>query len=87
MLFGVPNVISKSESKKIAKIQGVNNVYVVMDLHTVLHTSSFISLNLEKIYDAEKIRSFFSIRDNEIPITLKEELNKESEEVNKRKLA
>lgn len=76
MSFGVPNVISKDEIKKLESIENVNKVYLVMDYHTVLHNSDSLLSNLKKKYSEERLELSFSLNCCKIPEKLIENFSK-----------
>lgn len=59
-------------------INGIKNIYVVFDAHSILHASGNILSNLMKKYGEEKVKFSVSIRDYEISESLKKVLNNEA---------
>lgn len=79
IIVGVPNVLAKNETRKLNIIKNVEDVYLVMDLHTILHNSENLLSNVYKIYGEDKINFTISLKDLEIPIDLEEKfIKKES---------
>lgn len=75
IIVGVPNVISKKELKKLNIIKNVNNIHLVMDNHTILHNSENLLSSLYEIYPKEKIELHISLKDCEVPNSMRN-LNK-----------
>lgn len=74
-------MISKVEAKKLDSIGNINNIYVVMDSHTILHTSENLLSCLVKKYGENRVVLNISIKDCEIPSNLEEIFNKKSDEL------
>lgn len=70
IVIGIPNVIPKDELKKLDTIKCINNIYVAMDGHTILHNSNTLLSSLESKFDKNKIIIGFSIKNCEIPLTI-----------------
>ena len=75
LIIGLPNVITKNEMRKLCEKDEVNNIFLVMDQHTILHNSNSVIKKLEDIYGEEKINLNFSVRCCDIPNKLKESFN------------
>lgn len=70
IVIGIPNVIPKDELKRLNTIKCINNIYLVMDAHTILHNSNTLLSSLESRFSEDKIVVGFSIKDCEIPPTI-----------------
>lgn len=70
-------MISKNETKKLDGIKNINNIYVVMDSHTILHTSGSLFSILNKKYGENRVKLNISLMDCKIPSSLEEILNDE----------
>ncbi len=81
LYFGVPNVISRNEMKKLDEIKSVDNIYVVMDSHTILHNSESLLSGLYKKYGEQKVNLSISINDCEIPDSLEKVFNMQSNNI------
>lgn len=77
----MPNVISKNEMRKIERIQGIDNVYVVMDLHTIFHNSENLLSSLNKKYGEENVKLCVSLNNSDIPSELENNFNKKDENI------
>lgn len=66
IVIGVPNVISKTEMKKIDRIKGINNIYLIMESYCIKHSASALLHGLNKKFGTNKVNSFFSFKD-EVP--------------------
>ena len=77
----MPNVISKNEMRKIERIQGIDNVYVVMDLHTIFHNSENLLSSLNKKYGEENVKLCVSLNNSDIPCELENNFNKKDENI------
>ena len=77
----MPNVISKNEMRKIERIQGIDNVYVVMDLHTIFHNSENLLSSLNKKYGEENVKLCVSLYNSDIPSELENNFNKKDENI------
>lgn len=76
-------MITKSEVKKLDIINNVNKVYIVMDKHTILHTSENLLKSIYKKNNEDKISLQISIKNCDIPEGLKNAF-KEKVEYNKK---
>ena len=74
-------MLSKNEISKLNIIKNVEEVYLVMDFHTVLHNSENLLSNIYKIYDEDKIKLSISVKDLEIPIDLEKKFIKKESSV------
>lgn len=75
--------MTKGEVKKLDAINNVNKVYIVMDKHSILHTSEILLTTIYKKYNKEKIELLVSIKNCDIPEGLKNAF-KEKMEYNKK---
>ena len=81
LYFGVPNVISKNEMRKLDRIKSVDKIYVVMDAHTILHNSESLLSSLYKKYGEQKVNLSISLNDCEIPDDLEKIFNMQSNNI------
>ena len=63
--------------RRLDKIKYVNNVYVVMDAHTILHNSENLLSCLNKKYDENCVKMCVSLNNGDIPKDLEILFNKE----------
>ena len=50
IVIAIPNVISNDEIKKLETLKGIDNVFIVMDNHSILHTAHMIINSLNNIF-------------------------------------
>lgn len=72
IVIGIPNIISKSETEKLANLVNIDNIYLVMDFHTITNSAVSAIENLYNYYGKDKIINSLSFRPGEIPETIKE---------------
>lgn len=63
--------------RRLDKIKYVNNVYVVMDAHTILHNSENLLSCLNKKYGEKCVKMCVSLNNGDIPKELEIIFNKE----------
>ena len=63
--------------RRLDKIKYVNNVYVVMDAHTILHNSENLLSCLNKKYSETCVKMCVSLNNGDIPKDLEIIFNKE----------
>lgn len=73
-------MISKNEIKKLDSIRNVNNVYVVLDSHTVLHNSESLLSSLYKKYGKQRVKLNTSLKNCEIPNSLENICSKSNDD-------
>lgn len=82
-IIGIPNVISNSELKKLYSKEYINKVYLVLDNHTILHSSESVVKNLVNWYGEDKIQLSYSISECDIPINVIENFKNKYNSINK----
>ena len=63
--------------RRLDKIKYVNNVYVVMDTHTILHNSENLLSCLNKKYGENCVKMCVSLNNGDIPKEIEIIFNKE----------
>lgn len=77
IVVGAPNIIPKSEVRKIDAIDNVDTIYLIMDKHTALHTSNTIFRTVTDKYGEDKTVLNFSLNEGEIPQKIDDIFSKE----------
>lgn len=72
-------MIPKNEIKKLDNIKNIYNVYLVMDLHTILHNSENLLSSLCKRYGEQKVNLNVSLKNCQIPNTLDDIFSKKDD--------
>lgn len=67
-------MIAKTQFQKLRQIQNVGKVFLVMEEHAILHNSNNLLGNLFGLYGEENVVIDVSLKDYEIPKSLKEKL-------------
>lgn len=76
IVIGIPNVISKQEANKLMRTININNIFFVMDFHTMMCSPVSAIEHFYDFYDKEKTLISFSMKDCEIPKEIDERFNK-----------
>ena len=72
IVIGIPNVISKKDTVKLASMLNIDNVYLVMDYHTMSSSPMSAIGNLYDYFGIDKIINSLSLNQGDIPETIKE---------------
>lgn len=72
IVIGIPNIISKLETARLANLVSINNVYLVMDFHTITNSAVSALENLYDYFGKDKIINLLSFTQGEIPKEIKE---------------
>lgn len=72
IVVGIPNIISKSETVRLANLINIDNVYLVMDFHTMSNSAVSAIENLYDYLGKDKIINLLSFNQGEIPEAIKE---------------
>ena len=72
--------MTKSEIKQLDKLKNIDKVHIVMDNHTILHNSESLLLSLYRKYPKAKVNLHISLKDCEIPKSLKYLYNEQNDE-------
>lgn len=77
IVIGIPNIISKSETVRLASLVNIDNIYLVMDFHTMSNSAVSAIENLYDYYGRDKVLNSLSFNQGEIPKEIKERFNLE----------
>lgn len=72
IVVGIPNIISKLETARLASLVGIDNIYLVMDFHTMSNSAVSAIENLYDYFGKDKIINLLSFSQGEIPEAIKE---------------
>lgn len=77
IVIGIPNIISRSETVRLASLVNIDNIYLVMDFHTISNSAVSAIENLYGYYGKDKVINSLSFNQGEIPEEIKERFNLE----------
>ena len=75
IVIGIPNIISKLETGRLANLISIDNIYIVMDFHTISNSAVSAIENLVDYFGKDKIINLLSLNQCEIPKEIKNRFN------------
>jgi len=76
IVIGIPNVISKQKVESLRKLININNIFFIMDFHTMMTSPVSALEHFYNYYDKSKILICFSMKECEIPKKIHERFDK-----------